>query len=129
MTIYYRLIDSKDCHGQAVISTVQFVVIKETPKGVWIANQWMVRENWPTLVEKHKHFILHDARRKYAYPTWEEARRGYIHRKQSQIKHAAAAHDNAKERLMIAQKLTEYKPTVEGQRDLLFDQTALKPLF
>lgn len=50
-------------------------------------------------------FVLKDARKRYAYPTEDLALNSYIIRKQRQIQHAAATHDNAKENLAAAEAI------------------------
>jgi hypothetical protein len=50
-------------------------------------------------------FILKNARKRYAYPTEALALDSYIIRKQRQIQHAAATHDNARENLAAAEAM------------------------
>lgn len=68
-------------------------------------------------------FVLKDPNgRRYAYPTKELALKSYIIRKQRQMQHAAATHDNAKRNLEIA-RMIESGTIVPKPEFTLFDGT------
>jgi hypothetical protein len=50
-------------------------VVRETPKGVWVEK-----------FDGHETFVRHSATKKYAYSTLEEARKGFIARKNAQLR-------------------------------------------
>ncbi len=94
--IYYREVDAFDTRERPCISCIEYRVVKETPKGVWIAPMWDT-EGF------HKKFVLAGQGRRYAYPTKELARASYIIRKKAQIQHCWIQHDRAVERLRYAE--------------------------
>jgi len=55
----------------------KYEVIKKTKCGVWIALN---------LYAGRKRFVNLSSVKKYAYPTMKEARQGYLHRKQAQVR-------------------------------------------
>lgn len=69
--VYYRFEDSYCTDGDP--HEERYEVIKETRKGVWVKR-----------CGGSNKFIQHDWVKKFAYPTIEEARRAYIHRRQCQ---------------------------------------------
>lgn len=54
----------------------KYQIIKRTPKGCWVKD---------LVCKSGKRFILNDARKRFAYPTREEALESFMHRKWSQI--------------------------------------------
>jgi hypothetical protein len=73
----YNDYEAEDSNGMIVIKVVLYTyhVIKHTKKGVWIAHSY-----------SSKRFILTDARKKYACPTIEEAKKSFVARKIRQKK-------------------------------------------
>lgn len=63
-SIEFFFISNIDTH----FSYSEYPIIKETPKGCWIDDYGK------------KRFILSNSRKKYAYPTKEEARLGFLKR-------------------------------------------------
>lgn len=96
---YYRLVDSFCGDAIPVISLIHYTVFKLTPRGVWIKPVW-------DCDGRFKKFVLEGKGKRFAYPTFEEARQSYILRKKHHIHHVALAHDRAKERLARAEVLT-----------------------
>ena len=95
MSFYYRYdlestffddfnLSSKDDDFKLVCR--KFRVIKNTPKGCWVDKS--------QYVSFHKRFILNSSKKKYCYPTQEQALDAYIFRKERQIS------------ILIEQKLT-----------------------
>lgn len=82
MTEYYRFEDSPVDGGGVGIHMLTFPVIKETPRGVWIGYGCRRR------------FVLHEARKRYAYPTVAEAWESLVARRkrESSILKARAAY-------------------------------------
>jgi hypothetical protein len=80
---YYRFEDRKYASeefgffSRVRIDIMEFNVVKETSKGVWIET---------SLGLLGKRFVLHDARKKYAHPTMELAKESFIARKKKQMK-------------------------------------------
>jgi hypothetical protein len=52
-----------------------FKILRETPKGWWIENGWEARGRW----------VSKSGKKRFAYPTVEEAEVNYIARKKRQI--------------------------------------------
>lgn len=70
--VYYRY----DCHHfeyHSQIRAQELVVIRVTPRGVWVSDYG------------RKKFVLNDAKKKYACPTKEMALASFIARKERQI--------------------------------------------
>lgn len=70
----------------------EWTVDKHTPKGVWISRYGQ------------KKFVLNDARKRYAYPTIELAKKSFIARKQHQIGHLRTQLDHAERALKLMQE-------------------------
>jgi hypothetical protein len=68
-------------------------VIRETAKGVWL-DDWSVPR-----------FVLKDARKRFAYPTIELARKSFLIRKRHQVGHLSRQHDHAVAILKRAEEL------------------------
>lgn len=85
--VWYRYANYPDGpDNTTVIYLQEWPVVKHTPKGVWLG------------IYGQKKFVLNDARKRYAYPTIELAKKSFIARKQhqiarlrSQLKHAEMA--------------------------------------
>lgn len=69
----------------------QYLVVKHTPKGVWLDLGW------------RKRFVLRDSRKQFACPTLELARDSFIARKQRQICILKGNLKDAEDALRIAQ--------------------------
>lgn len=92
---YYREVNAQWSDDLLAISCIRYVVVRHTPKGVWIAPDWAS----PGKFEK---FILEGKGKRFAYPTREEARASFIIRKRREIQHSAAQHDRAVRYLALA---------------------------
>lgn len=79
---YYRVEPYYD-ESYPVYKLIYYVhsVVKETPKGVWIK-----LKGYEDCTYQRKRFILNTSRKKYAYPSKEEALYSFIKRKEIQIK-------------------------------------------
>lgn len=89
--------------SQISIRLSTYKVIKLTPKGCWIAHNYDHNH-------LHKRFVLSDSRKKFAYPTKEQAMESFIRRKERQIIYLQANLNRAKNALYTAKN---------GQRDAL----------
>lgn len=74
---------SADKHGkilstQVHIHCTDYRVIKTTPKGVWLGDEWLGHVTGP------KRFVLRDARKRFACPTKKEALESFLARKKRQ---------------------------------------------
>ncbi len=71
--------------GDVHIDLLKLVVLRHTPKGVWIRY---------FTVFKDERFVLTDARKRFACPTVREARVSFLARKKKQLSiHSARAQD------------------------------------
>lgn len=78
-------------------------MVKETPKGYWIIfNQFKDFND----IKKLQRFILKNSKKKYAYPTKQEALRNFIIRKKSYMKNLEANLDLTK--ILFKISLTQY---------------------
>ena len=68
-------------------------IVSETPKGVWIGYIALPTEKWK--------WVSNTARKRFAYPTKEEALDAYIARKEAYVKHAQKRLDRANQELFI----------------------------
>src|ERR1017187_10942745 len=89
---FYRFSDCPwtDQHG-AIESN--WYMVKETPKGYWIAEQWDSQATY-------KKFVLKDGRKRFAYPTREQAFDAYLKRKEKQVTILTHQLDKARMRLV-----------------------------
>lgn len=87
-------------YGEREIYVVcrRFKLLRETPKGYWITIDSTYFYSW-------KKWISKDSRKRYAYPTKEEALNSFIIRKKKQIKHCERDMRNAKTALSIAEQM------------------------
>jgi hypothetical protein len=98
-TKWYRYQDSlggDDWGTHVSVHLFEYTVVKETPKGVWLA-----------LFEfsSLKRFVLLDARKKFACPTKEEAMESFLARKRKQVKILSNQLRHVKEAIQIAEDL------------------------
>jgi len=79
--VYYRYYDILYTDRKVSVQVSEYYVIKRTPKGVWVS----IYDT--ELFEKEMcHLVLNSAKKKYAYPTKEEALTAFKFRKKRQIK-------------------------------------------
>ncbi len=83
-TTYYRY------DGYKYACCDSYSVVKRTLKGVWISLGWGSKDK----------FILNGARKRWAYPTKEEALESFRIRKRRQIMHCNDMIDNANQGLI-----------------------------
>lgn len=85
-----------------------YEVVKLTPKGVWLNfGEWRLPKNI---------FVLNGSRKKFAYPTREEALEGFIQKKKRHVSILAAQHDDAKAALDLALDVQSGRPTWHRNR-------------
>lgn len=72
----------------------KFQIMKRTPKGVWIWNNWIAQEQ----------FICDSWRKKWAYPTIEEAKEGYLRRKEAYERRLMNRLNQCREELRVARE-------------------------
>lgn len=88
---YYRYYDS----GGEYVYLHAFRVLRRTPKGVWVET-----EGYP----RYERFVLDSGRRRFCYPTLEEAWASFLKRKERQLLILSAQHDTVA-KLLDAAKL------------------------
>jgi hypothetical protein len=80
------------------LNLIIYDLIKETPKGYWISQwKWFVTKKWVSKTSK----------KRYAYPTKEEALTNFIKRSEIRAKILKAQLNACKEGLNLANKLNE----------------------
>lgn len=100
---FYRYNDPGGVEG-VTLWLEELSVVSITPAGYWLTY------GWPNNKDK---FVLHDARKRYAYPTKELALKSYIIRKNWQLRHLANTKAKAERGLFIAKEMKkgrEIKP-------------------
>lgn len=99
--VYYRYDTSGMLYPHGGGPLVQALrVLRTTPAGVWV-------DDWGK-----ERFILSNARKRFAYPTKEEALVSFIARKTWQLKHLECQMDKVKQALEIAKNLDLSPPKV-----------------
>lgn len=104
MQTYYRFCDGYNADSPPVLQ--KLFVVKETPKGAWVAHSWTTAEYLEACQKEEPitseflrdwgaKIIYHAAGRKYAYPTIELAMDSYKRRKVRQIQHGQNSIDRA----------------------------------
>lgn len=84
MDVYYRAeinTENDQVKGAVVFHSIYyrtFTVVRRTPKGVWVKEEWYSKER----------FILNDADKRYCYPTQELAINSLRRRQQMRVMHA-----------------------------------------
>lgn len=73
----------------------EFEVVRETPKGVWLAPGWGGRPR----------FVLRDSRKRYACPTVEEAHESFLARKRRHLRILRAQVESVEEAIRHAAML------------------------
>lgn len=82
---HYRLVDQRESEG-VTVRLVVFRVIKETPKGYWVASQYAPCGLSLGGMRKRKFakWVSKSSRKRYCYPSIEEAIRSFKLRKEAQ---------------------------------------------
>lgn len=93
---YYRYIDILWSENGVRIRLEEYDVIKHTRCGVWIKD-----------FVRGKRFVNSNARKKFALPTKEEAKKSFIARKERQIRILEAQLDRAKHALQFIEEEEE----------------------
>lgn len=101
---FYRYEDMRTW-GETLVYERVFYLVSETPKGYWIHSR-------PNFKKGDLYFYPHDkpywvsktARKRFAYPTREQALQGYLARKQRQIVILEDKLEIAKEAIIIAER-------------------------
>ena len=85
----------------------KFKLFKETPAGYWIIPEyWSVADEMTTSInERYNKWISKTSRKRFAYPTKEEALESFKMRKQRQIPILKAQLECAKEALKVAENI------------------------
>lgn len=88
---YYRYESQIFNYGVHIVC-YEYKVIKETPKGVWIANEYYDGDTWCW-----KKFILNNAKKQWACDSKAKALYSFIRRKERQISILTQQLDTAKQ--------------------------------
>jgi len=93
----------------------EWVVVKVTPKGGWISLRSLVEGNALTLASEidapPRKWVAHDGRKRFAYPTKEEALQSLRAKASSYAGHCLRRYERARERA----KRLEAAPRSHGQ--------------
>jgi hypothetical protein len=82
-------------YSDVTLSIVEFILVKETPKGHWI------QRIYETGFNGEIRWISKTSRKRYAYPTLEEALNSFIIRKKAQVNILKEQLTNAKKALTL----------------------------
>jgi len=88
--------------GENNINFLEYDILKETPMGYWI-NKWS-GSYWREITKEDMKWVSKDGKKRFAYPTKEEAIQSFIFRKKRQIKILSYQLSKAKNHLHIAEK-------------------------
>lgn len=90
--IHYRIHDLWSEDGSVHLSVEKLVVLRETPAGYWLLDEYYYRhlDTFPDWEAKHKRWAPKEGSR-YAQSTMEAALRSFHIRKQAQRRHLKAA--------------------------------------
>lgn len=75
-TTFYRVESTNFANSGVSVRVDEYSLDKETPLGYWIKSNW---------VSSDRHWVSKTARKRYAYPTLEEAMLSFRCRKRRQI--------------------------------------------
>lgn len=103
--IFYRYEDKATVDGIRVILK-QYELVNETPKGYWITYSWDHRNEF-------KRWVSKDGKKRFAYPSKEEAMINFTKRKEMQISILSARLRDAKIALAKAKRMYERKEEVQ----------------
>jgi pyruvate/2-oxoacid:ferredoxin oxidoreductase beta subunit len=102
MKEFYRYTDSHDAYDYAHITLSIYILLRETNCGYWIIPKWA---NSDRTKEKYKKWIPRDSKKRFAYPTKEEALINFKKRKEMQIKWGKYNISRAKSALLAIEDL------------------------
>lgn len=97
MTLYRM--DATQFTDSTRLNMVSYDVIKETPKGYWI-------DIWP------KKWVSKNGKKRFAYPTQEEAKISFIKRRERQVTILSNQLKNAKLELEMAKTGTSFESKI-----------------
>ena len=100
----YRVISQYDGDGCVILRLLEFRVVKKTPCGFWIYDDWQVR----------KRFVLSNPRKQFASTTKDEAYKSFKARKKRQIRILEGQLQHAR----VALNLAEQGRTIESTAPL-----------
>ena len=89
--------------GELKVELDEFIVVRETPKGAWIASYF---KNYGG-VSSDERFVRHSSVKKYAYPTLDAAKQGFVARKKAQLRILNAGVSRAQKALRIIENLSK----------------------
>lgn len=93
-----------------MLRLVEFNLHKETPKGYWIG----YGHNEPGQLRSDSRWVSKNGRKRYAYPTKEEAMNNFILRKQREIKILKARLMYSEDALTVAQLHLNQNDTISA---------------
>lgn len=96
--IFYRYMDRPTYLGGRTLDLMKFYAVRETPCGYWIVDEY---EYDFELEFAKKRWVSKTGRKRFAYPTPEEALTSFIARKEKQVKILSAQLIGAKDALRL----------------------------
>lgn len=117
---YYRMEEDILWEGSELrVALYQYRVTRRTPKGCFIEPNGYCTLGFKQHDRRSKdRFILDGARKRYAYPTIEEAKASFIARKESRLAYLKRDRDFAQAALDTA-KREDFAPNTTFKHDLL----------
>jgi len=101
---------------------IEFEVIRETEKGYWFVESWLNNKAFESMVERSKRWVLKDARKRYCYPSKDEAWESYVIRKRKQLGHLKRQFNWAQQRVAYLDenpKVPEQKHVQMGHHGMI----------
>lgn len=108
---FYRFRDVQFEYGPKVIKE-EFSLIKETPCGYWIEDH-----SWPFELSGQRWWVSKTSRKRFAYPSEEQAVESFVARKKQQIRYTKIRLIRAEEAYRLGLKMMlemkeDDKPTI-----------------
>jgi len=85
-------------HNSLAVRLVEFEVIRETERGYWFVESWLTSDAFKQMAERSKRWVSKDSRKRYCYPSKDEAWDSYLIRKSRQLGHLERQYNWAQQR-------------------------------
>lgn len=116
---FYRYVDILEYEGHARIIERVFYLVRKTPKGYWISADRNYKEGSIGFKWHRKRWVSKTTRKRYAYPTKEQAMEGFVARKRRQVTILTAQLERAK--VAWAEGSNRLSPINQGAKHLTKD--------
>ena len=130
--VYYRVEDPafiSDWPGNNICKPLlsKYVGMKHTPCGVWVVPLWCgayiscENDYTKSFIKRNKKFILNNSRKKFAWPTVEQAVESYARRKKRQQEILRYKLEETEWYVKVAESLTKKNIVGNNYEENIFD--------